>query len=196
MVSTLPDDRPLTVADLDGLPDDGQRYELIWGELYCLPTPDTKHQRSSRRLLVAIHEFLIQSGVGEVFPGPLSVQFDRYNLVLPDLIVVGASKREIIHDRGVEGAPDLCIEILTSGWQNYDMVKKNVLYRRFGVPEYWIVDPERERITVYVREAIRYMPQESDNGVARSVIFPGLEIDSTGIARAPAGAIEKSNTKA
>ena len=185
MVSTLPDDRPLTVNDLEGLPDDGARYELIWGELYVSPTPNTRHQRASTRLLVEIDGFLARNNAGDVFHAPLHVQFDRHNLVQPDLVVVGAEKCEIIHDTGVVGAPDLCIEILTPGRRNFDFIKKNVLYARYGVPEYWVVDAERERIAVHVRGTSRYEPQESDDGVARSVIFPGLEFDPRGIARPP-----------
>ena len=141
---------------------------------------------------MAIHDFLIQSGAGEVFPGPLNVQFDRNNLVLPDLFVVGSARSDVIHENGVMGAPDLCIEILSPGWRNYDFVKKNVLYSEFGVPEYWIVDSDRKRIAVQVRGTSRYSLWESEDGMARSLIFPGLEFDPSGIASPPPSATPTS----
>ncbi len=186
MVSTTPLDRPLTADDLAELPDDGTRYELIWGELYMSPSPNTKHQRVLGRLLVLLNAFVSSGNTGEVFVSPLDVRFDEFNVVQPDLIVVGSVHSNRVTEAGVVEAPDLCVEILSSGSRSCDFVKKNVLYATFGVPEYWIVDPERERITVHVLDVDQYVPQESLDGIARSQIFPGLEVDPRGLSSPPA----------
>jgi Uma2 family endonuclease len=125
--------------------------------------------------------------MGEVFAAPYDVKLDEINIVEPDLVAYRADRNEIVTDKRMIGSPDLCIEILSPGNRSQDVVKKRVLYARFGVPEYWIVDPELEQITVHVLEGKQYVPRESADGVARSVVFPGLEIDPQGLAAAPAG---------
>jgi Uma2 family endonuclease len=185
MISTAPLDRPLTVDDFDALPEDGIRYELIWGELYMSPAPGTKHQRFSRELLEQINGFLKSNGMGEVLAAPFDVQLDEINIVEPDLVAYRADRSEIITDKRIVGSPDLCIEILSPSNRSQDVVKKRVLYARFDVPEYWIVDPEQEQITVHVLEGRNYVPREPVDGVARSTVFPGLEIDPKGLAAAP-----------
>jgi Uma2 family endonuclease len=185
MISTAPLDRPLTVDDFDALPEDGIRYELIWGELYMSPAPGTKHQRFSRELLEQINGFLKSNGMGEVLAAPFDVQLDEINIVEPDLVAYRADRSEIITDKRIVGSPDLCIEILSPSNRSQDVVKKRVLYARFGVPEYWIVDSEQEQITVHVLDGKNYVPREPVDGVARSTVFPGLEIDPKGLAAAP-----------
>ena len=194
MVSTAPFDRPLTAGDLAEMPDDGIRYELIWGELYMSPAPNTKHLRVLGRLFVLLNGFVLREDSGEVFVAPFDVRFDEFNVVQPDLLVIGSEHSNRVTEAGVVEAPDLCVEILSSGSRSRDFVKKNVLYAKFGVPEYWIVDPERERITVHVLEADQYVPQESLDGVARSQIFPGLEIDPRGLSSSPVPQGKSSKT--
>jgi Uma2 family endonuclease len=185
MVAATPFERPLTYADIADLPDDGTRHELIWGELYMTPAPTTKHQRAVRRISFMIDAFLQQHGGGELFFSPFDVHLDEFNVVEPDIVVAGAGGSGVLTDAGLEGAPALCIEVLSRSTRSMDFVKKNVLYARFGVPEYWIVDPDNERITVYQLVAGNYVPLESSDGVARSRVLPGLEIDPAGISHPP-----------
>jgi Uma2 family endonuclease len=186
MVSTAPLDRPLTVRDFEELPDDGVRYELIWGELYMSAAPGTKHQRMSRRLLGQIDVFLTRTGMGEVFDALYDVQLDEFNIVEPDLVAYRAAGNEIVTNKRMIGAPDLCIGILSPTNRSHDVVKKRVLYASFGIPEYWIVDPEQESITVYLLDGPHYIPQASNDGLARSVVFPGLIVDPKGLSSPPA----------
>jgi Uma2 family endonuclease len=185
MVSTAPLDRPLTVHDFEQLPDDGVRYELIWGELYMSAAPSTKHQRVLRRLLVEIDAFLTGPGMGEIFVAPYDVQLDEINIVEPDLVAYRTARSDIVTDKRMIGAPDLCVEILSPTNRSHDVVKKRVLYARFGIPEYWIVDPEQESITVHLLDGVHYIPQTSNDGLARSLVFPGLIVDPRGLSSPP-----------
>jgi Uma2 family endonuclease len=88
MVSTAPINRPLTVDDIADLPDDGMRYELIWGELYVSLAPGLPHQIASGNLSRILSIYLVGGGLGFLLTAPLDVQFDENNVVQPDLLVV------------------------------------------------------------------------------------------------------------
>ncbi|MCC6944088.1 MAG: Uma2 family endonuclease [Thermomicrobiales bacterium] len=182
MVTALRLDRPLTIDDLEELPDDGSRYELIWGEAYSSPAPSIRHQRVSRELVKHLDAHLTREQTGEVLAAPLDVRFDRFNVVQPDIVVVGSAIADIITDERVAGAPSICIEILSPGSRGQDNVKKRMLYANFGVPEYWIVDPEGPSITVLSLEGGVYVERLPGAGVATSAVIPGLTIDPSTLA--------------
>lgn len=152
MGSITPLDRPLTADDLAEFPDDGMTYELIWGELCVTPAPIPKHQRISRDLVIKIHDFIWDSGLGEVLYAPVDVHLDKHNVVQPDIVVFKEANRRFITDAGVTHPPDLVVEILSPHGRSRDLVKKRLLYATFGVAEYWIIDPHLETIHVYVLE--------------------------------------------
>ncbi|MGD9712363.1 MAG: Uma2 family endonuclease [Thermomicrobiales bacterium] len=187
MVAATLLNRPLTFADIADLPDDGMRHELIGGELYMTPAPSTKHQRVVGRLFRLLSEYVEQRNIGEVIIAPFDVHFDDFNVVEPDIIVVGSSSAGTLDDAGLQGPPSLCVEVLSPGTRGLDLVKKHLLYARFGVPEYWVVDPDLEQITVSQIIEGKYVAVESADGVARSLVFPGLLIDPAGISSPPGG---------
>ena len=144
----------LTNADLECLPDDGNRYELIEGELYVSTAPDLIHQRTLGNIYHAFRSFLIEHPVGEILFGP-GVILSDYDGVIPDLVYLSNERRnEIATGERIYGAPTLVIEILSPGNQNRerDRKLKLKLYARCGVEEYWIVDPRERSIEVYRRE--------------------------------------------
>ncbi|HEX6293335.1 MAG TPA: Uma2 family endonuclease [Herpetosiphonaceae bacterium] len=144
--------RPLlTVADLELMPDDGNRYELLEGELVVSRAPRLTHQRVSGNIFALIRAYLEQHPIGEVF-ATAGVMFDQFSSVIPDLVFVShARQAEIVVDDRFIGGPELVIEILSPGEDNArrDRVTKRQIYGRFGVDEYWIVDPEQQIIGVY-----------------------------------------------
>lgn len=144
--------RPLlTVADLDLMPDDGNRYEVIEGELLVSRAPGLAHQRVSRNLLITISRYLEQHPVGEVLATP-GVMFSELSGVIPDLIFISNERRlEIASGERVLGAPELVVEIVSPGAENArrDRVAKRQLYGRYGVEEYWVVDPEQRVVEIY-----------------------------------------------
>ena len=148
--------RLLTAEDLASLPDDGNRYEVIGGQLIVSPSPTYRHQRASLKLGNALDTFLTSSGVGQAVAAPMDVHLSNNDVVQPDLLVVLSERSNIIQDRGIKGAPDLVIEILSPSSISNDFLRKSKLYERFGVREYWIVNPESEIVSVQTLDGDRY----------------------------------------
>ena len=136
-----------TYADYLTWPD-GERWELIDGEAYCMsPAPGSKHQDVSRELFVIIAQYLKGKSC-KVYSAPYDVRLpenavtsDNYieTVVQPDIVVV--CDRSKLDDRGCKGAPDLVIEILSPSTLKMDLQDKFFLYQRVGVKEYWLVHP-------------------------------------------------------
>ena len=140
----------ITWDHVQQLPDDGNRYEAIAGELYVTPAPSVRHQRISKRLSLALHRILEQSGLGEVFSAPLGVRFPSTGEgVQPDLLFVSRDRRAIVATDELKGPPDLVVEILSPTTAGRDTGLKRLLYERQGVAEYWIVDPEAKTVDVW-----------------------------------------------
>jgi Uma2 family endonuclease len=137
-----------THADLLAMPDDGKRREIIEGELFVAPSPLTNHQRILFNLTVAFAKFLEVHPVGEVLIAPLDVILSDHDVLEPDLLLVLKEHEAIIKD-WVRGAPDLVVEILSPTTEARDRGPKMKAYARFGVREYWIVDPVAQVIEVY-----------------------------------------------
>ena len=110
----------LTYADLELLPDDGLRHEIIDGEHYVTASPVTQHQRIVRRLLVALQAHLDTHPTGEVFCAPLDVVMSVQDVVVPDLIYVSQSRAQLLTAKNLQGAPDLVIEILSPSTRRRD----------------------------------------------------------------------------
>lgn len=147
----LRENLPLTVDDWDLLPDDGNRYEIIDGDTYMASAPDIVHQIVSTNAVYQIKRYLEQHPIGLVVTAP-GVIFDRHNGVIPDVVYLSNEKREtLIYGGKIHGAPDLLIEILSPGKANTerDRVTKRLLYARFGVAEYWIIDARRREVEIY-----------------------------------------------
>ena len=128
----------LNVADLDLMPDDGNRYELIEGELTASRAPGLPHQRILRNLTIRMGVFLERSPVGEMLSTP-GVIFDNHNAVIPDIIFISHDRiAEIADGDKVMGAPDLAVEIVSPGAENArrDRMVKLQTYSKFGVREY------------------------------------------------------------
>ena len=174
-------ERPYTVDDLASIPDDGRRYEVIGGELVVSPAPSTKHQRVSFRLSRILGDYLERVGSGEAFAAPIDVFLGTHDIVQPDLVVVLKQHADRVTDAGIEGAPVIVIEITSPSSQRMDRIRKSATYATFGVPEYWIVDPDTETTLVQALVDGRYLPSEDYAGSVRSVQLPDLFIDPSDI---------------
>ena len=142
----------LTNADLENLPDDGKRYELIGGQLLVASAPNLVHQRIAGRTHHAFYSFLLAHPIGEIILTP-GVIFSDYDGVIPDLVYLShARAEEIAGGSRIYGAPELVIEILSPGNAIRDRRDKLQLYNRFGVEEYWIMVPRERAVEVYRRE--------------------------------------------
>lgn len=139
----------ITWHDVQQTPEDGKRREAIEGELYVTAAPSSRHQEISARLTAALDVILVQTGHGRLFHAP-GVEFPATDEgVQPDLVFVSAARDGIVGHDWIRGAPDLVVEILSPSTEDRDRGVKLKLYRRQGVGQYWIVDPEAETVEVW-----------------------------------------------
>jgi Uma2 family endonuclease len=149
MQSGHPDTR-LTYDDFLLFPDDGRRHELIDGEHYVTPGPNTRHQRLVGRLYAAFAFYLRDHpDTGEAFLAPFDVVFSHFDVIEPDLLFVAANQSDIVSAKHVRGAPVVVIEILSRATRKVDEQIKRRLFERSGVREYWLVDPEIDSIKIH-----------------------------------------------
>ena len=146
MVDTKPTTK-LTYEDYCKTSDD-ERWELLDGELVMAPSPTTAHQRVSGKLFRLLADFVEGADLGELLGAPLDVVLSDTNVVQPDLLFVSTGRQHIITDTNIQGAPDLVVEILSPSTTSRDWRIKMDLYAQHGVREYWIVDPEGQRVWV------------------------------------------------
>jgi Uma2 family endonuclease len=149
--------KPLTIADWDAMPyHDGNRYEIIEGELFVSCSPGLTHQIVSDNLVFLIRSFLKTNPIGTVVSTP-GLILSNVSGVIPDLAVFSHEQRDaIVKDDRLHGPPALVVEILSPGSGNVrrDRVAKLKLYAKHGVPEYWIIDPR-------IMTLERYMYQDT-----------------------------------
>jgi Uma2 family endonuclease len=147
-----------TYDDFLHFPDDGKRHEIIDGEHYVTPSPGTKHQDVSACLTARLWAHLKQHPIGRVYAAPFDVVFSDLDVVEPDLLYISHERGHVLTSQHVRGAPDLVVEILSPGTRKTDEVEKHQLYERFGVGEYWVIDPELDTIKVYRRVDEAFVP--------------------------------------
>lgn len=143
-----------TYADLLEM-DDDKRYELIDGELYLMSSPKILHQEIVGEIYAQLHNCL-KGKKCKAFVSPLDVCLSgvknpkkEYNVVQPDVLVV-CDENKLTKDMGIQGAPDLVIEVLSPSTRRHDTYRKFNLYQHYGVREYWIIDTEAEVIYQYI----------------------------------------------
>ena len=146
MVSPKPKAK-LTYEDYAKTPDD-ERWELIDGELFRMPSPNIAHQRTSMRLFLLVAPFVENRNLGEVFNAPTDVVLSDHDTVEPDLLFISKERMGIIGTLNVQGAPDLVVEIHSPSTAQRDLTAKRELYARHGVKEYWPIDPVARTVTV------------------------------------------------
>lgn len=140
----------ISIYDLESLPDDGKIYELFEGELSVAKAPSLKHQEIITQFAIILGSYLRQNPIGELWVTP-GVIFDEYNSAIPDLAYIAKERIEkIASGIHIVGAPDLAIEIMSPGSENVrrDEVVKRQTYAKFGVKEYWVVEPIVEVIEI------------------------------------------------
>lgn len=146
----------MTATEYFERPETNRPEELIEGELVLSPPPIPDHQRS------VAHLYTLVDGLkpdGEVFFAPIAVYLDDDNVPEPDVVWVAANSQCVIGDKRLEGPPDLVIEVFSPGSVRRDRRDKFELFQRFGVREYWMVDPTERYIEVYRREHDRFVRQ-------------------------------------
>ena len=170
--------KPKTYEDYLNTPDDGQRYELIDGEIVVSPSASTRHQVVSIRLSTSMFTFVEERKLGQVLAAPMDVRLDRDLVVQPDILFIRAgSAADDPKELRVAGSPALVVEILSPSTAMRDLNRKRELYEQYGVEEYWIVDPDRKSITAFALTESGYKSNKPSRGQLTSTAIPGYVVD-------------------
>lgn len=140
----------LTYNDLEAIPQrrEGEWHEIIDGELIVTPAPIPFHQDVSGNIYDPLRSFVRARKLGKVYYAPVDVRLTPDNVLIPDIIFIARHRLHIVGPKTIDAAPDLVVEILSPGTRRRDLTVKRDLYARFGVQEYWIVDPESRMVQV------------------------------------------------
>jgi Uma2 family endonuclease len=174
----MPVDTRLTHDDFCLLPEDGKRREIIEGELFARPSPQTPHQRAVMRLSIRLGYFVECRRLGELFAAPFDVVFSEFDVVEPDLLYISSVRSGVLTHKNVQGAPDLVVEVLSESTARVDRSIKLKLYGKFGVQEYWIIDPNGPSAEIYRRgqEGLDLIANLSAADALCSPLFPGFSV--------------------
>jgi Uma2 family endonuclease len=161
--------------DLFDLPDDGKRYEIIDGALFEMPGPNSDHAIAVANLIVLLAPVVRVFG-GRVLTAPLDIFLPGAEPVQPDIVVLLADRLHLIGNRGIEGVPDLLLEVLSPSNPEHDRLRKRALYARAGVREYWLVSPEAATVEVLVLAGDQYrtLVRAGGDEPIRSLVLPEL----------------------
>jgi Uma2 family endonuclease len=135
---------PRTMMEVYEMLPEGTLAELIDNQIYMSPAPNFLHQKTVKSIVNELDKVVEDTGTGTVIFAPYDVKLDiTKNVVQPDVVVILKTNPHQIDERGgYQGAPDLLVEVIPPGNKDYDLITKKNLYEKFGVKEYWIVDPE------------------------------------------------------
>ena len=176
---TLKQELPHTIEEIEALPE-GERAELINGEIYYMSSPSVTHQRIVMNLSAAIHSYIRNNkGKCEVFPSPFAVYLfgiqDDTNYLEPDIVVV-CDPEKTANEKGCDGAPDFVIEVVSPSTASRDYLYKLNQYQMAGVKEYWIVNPDIRSVTRYDFANKDGSNAFSFNDAVPCLTFPGLAV--------------------
>jgi Uma2 family endonuclease len=183
MTTTL--EKKLTWAEFREMEfDDSENfiYELIDGMIVKRTAPNLTHQRVSRRMTYFLEKFLLENPVGEFFCAPTDVALDESNGVVPDLSYVSKERSFILQgDDYVAGMPDVIFEIISPGNVRRDRVEKKELYEKFGLKEFWLIDPSNKTVEVFLMKdnALQLHLFVEISGTVASQVLTGFEVDAS-----------------
>jgi Uma2 family endonuclease len=166
----------ISYADLERAPEDGRRYEIYDGEVFVVPAPLPRHQVVQQLIAELLRRYTAEHG-GFSVDSPIDIVFDDYDVLQPDVVFFTAARAHLINlDRVIRHAPDLCVEILSPSTQATDRGRKLQLFARYGVKEYWIVDPVACALEIYRLEGSAYVLSRtaSAEDEVTSPLLPGF----------------------
>jgi Uma2 family endonuclease len=168
---------PRTIMEVYKNLPEGTLAELIDKTIYMSPSPISKHQLVLNKINNQLYNHFEKHNSGIIFIAPFDVYLDEHsNAVQPDIVVVLEENKNIIDPEGhIHGVPDLLVEVLSPGNKEFDLIKKKDLYERFGVKEYWIVDPDSKQALCYRLQNGKYEKTGEGTGSIKSPLLK-LEI--------------------
>jgi Uma2 family endonuclease len=164
---------PRTIMEVYKMLPEGTLAELINGQIYMSPAPSNQHQRILKTFLKLVDDFIIKNDLGELFVSPIDIFFDRNsNAVQPDLAFISKDNPNQPSDlEPFHGTPDVLVEFLSPGNNKHDLVIKKELYEKFGVKEYWIIDPATKESIVYQLNGNHFVLAEKNTAILFSPFF-------------------------
>ena len=166
---------PKTILEVwESLPE-GTLCQLINNNLIMSPAPSILHQEILNEINIGIAIFLRTNHIGKVLIAPLDVQFSMENILQPDIIFIKNENVNKLKSKRLSGAPDLIIEILSPSTSQFDYVEKKIIYERFGVNEYFIVEPNSKSVDSFFLKNGEYKEQKSTISNINSIVL-GTEI--------------------
>jgi len=175
-------ERPFTWADLLAMPDEdtGQRHEILGGELIVSPAPALPHQVLSIEITRRLLNVVFERRLGQILTAPVGLKASEYDAVEPDLVFIRAARWQTMDQDApaLTDPPDLVVEIVSPGSRRHDRVQKLAFYARFGVPEYWLVDPVARTWETLVLDGGVYRPLPPEGTTHRSRVVDGFTIDA------------------
>lgn len=180
--TALPYKGKLTYEDYAKLPE-GAPYQLIGGELVLTPAPILYHQDVSANMGGEMRAFVIGHRYGKIYFPPTDVYLDNHETYQPDIVFVSSDRKGILQKKRIEGAPDLVVEVLSPTTARFDLGEKFANYEKYGVLEYWIIDPVSKTIEIFVRtEGKLVSNQKVDNHCrVESKVLAGFAMDTKDI---------------
>ena len=166
------------LSDLEQL----RRTELVWGIVREPPAPNYGHQSIITRAVVLLDQHVREHASGRVCVSPVDVVLDAAKalVVQPDIVFVSNGRLEIVRDQ-IWGAPDLVVEVLSSATRRRDRTLKSRWYRRYGVREYWLIDPVEQSVSVVVFEPHRPARRRvfRDNSAVKSTVLAAFDLPAS-----------------
>lgn len=171
--------RPITRHEYAMIPVGAPNYQLIEGDLVMAPSPGSYHQDILLNLATLFRDYLRKHPIGKIYVAPLDTYLSDINVYQPDLLFIRKENLGIIEEHGIEGAPDLAIEILSKSSAKYDLGPKRSVYARTGVEELWIIDPAKRTLALYRLAENADTPAATYKAKQKftSEMLPGLTID-------------------
>jgi Uma2 family endonuclease len=167
---------PRTIMEVYDMLPEGTLAEVIDGILYMSPSPVSIHQIVQGRIFLRLGTYVEENDLGVMIPPPMDVFFDDHsNAVQPDIIFISKSQLHIIQSK-IKGTPELLGEIISPGNTFHDLERKKNLYERFGVKEYWIIEPHTKEVIGYKLVDGKFAPLPTLNGKIESPLL-GCEIN-------------------
>ena len=169
----------VTYAELASWPDDGRRYELYDGEVSVVPAPLPRHQLAMLELQDHLRTYVSGHG-GLLIVSPIDIVFTETNVLQPDIVVFTAQRRHLVAlDEPIRSRPDVAVEVISPSTERNDRGRKLAAFQRFGVPEYWILDPVAEQVELLRLQKGRYAaPRLSRRGqMFGSRVLAGFSCD-------------------
>ena len=159
------------------LPETNLPVELWNGEIVMSPAPHPDHQRIVRNYFRKLDRFVEEKSLGEVLFSPCDVVLTQKRVVQPDVLYISKARLDIIQNY-IAGVPDLVMEVISEGSWQRDRIEKKALYEQFGLPEYWIVDPDSKTIEVFalIKGVLQLHSRAVGSQTAKSKLLSGFSL--------------------